>query len=496
MITKQLDKILRNNTLDFIGVKNNVTGFNVGISSLCCVILIKEREDLLASYANNFIERYTSESLLDELIDTGVKVNDGFAAILQQIEQEELVSVDEKDSYHSKNMSSILVQLFDLVYPTMKGLLLIAYFIQTVEEVYSERKSLQEAVNQVNQVLKSQGVAIDLKQLSKKYRTCVNQLSLQIPQSNINDTNNAFISVLSKRSIQREKTLRFIYNKMQEQGGLPVLSLNNKYLNQIINKIASSTSDLSEIILSDVGMTSNILKIVNQKRKSKSVLTVSHAIMLLGHEQLHKIIKDFKSIDIVTDADQKKELEMIFLSSYMGKTITENFAKKKEVKDIEEVIIGSMLHNLGQMIVLYYHPEAYFKIKKLMKQRKKNKRKASREILGITYDNIGIHFARQWNFHFLTIESLRVCYFNRVGKTKENLMINLPFCSNELCAFSGGVLDGMHKIRLKELINSLNMFSKDILSFIEQSWVDVTFFSKKHNIEINRRLLAQISATG
>ncbi len=75
-------------------------------------------------------------------------------------------------------------------------------------------------------------------------------------------------------------------------------------------------------------------------------------------------------------------------------------------------------------------------------------------------------------------------------------MINLPFCSSELCAFSGGALDGMHKIRLRELINSLNMFSKDIRTLLERSWKEVEEFSKQHNITVNKRLIAQIASTG
>ena len=131
-----------------------------------------------------------------------------------------------------------------------------------------------------------------------------------------------------------------------------------------------------------------------------------------------------------------------------------------------------------------------------MELKKLSKRKASREILGTTYDNIGIHFARQWNFPFLTVESLRVCYFNYLGQSKENLMINLPFCSSELCAFSGGALDGSHKTRLSELINCLNMFSRDIFELLRKSWVDVTLYSEKHKIPLNKRILGKISTTG
>lgn len=125
-----------------------------------------------------------------------------------------------------------------------------------------------------------------------------------------------------------------------------------------------------------------------------------------------------------------------------------------------------------------------------------NKRKAARNVLGTTYDNIGIYFATDWNLPFTTIESLRVCYFNRIGKTKDNLIVNLPFCSAELCAFLGGGLDKRQTIRLRELVNSLNLFSRELVQLLEKSWSDVTVFSKKQKIAITKRELAKIAATG
>jgi HD-like signal output (HDOD) protein len=217
--------------------------------------------------------------------------------------------------------------------------------------------------------------------------------------------------------------------------------------------------------------------------------------MLLGHEVLKKKVVEFVTLDDVDDADLKKELEYLFVSSYMSNSIARNYAIKADVKDTEELCISSMIHNMGQMLVLYYYPEAYCEIKELA--RKGNtKRKAARDTIGTTYDTIGIHFAREWNFPFITIESLRVCYFNRIGTTKDNLVVNLPFCSAELCAFSGGVLDRKQTARLRGLINSLDMFSRDLSNLLDKAWIDVRSFSKKQNIPISKRELSEIAAAG
>ncbi len=497
MVEKQLDNVLREQTLNHLGFNSAVPGFHVSIAAFSCIFLVHKRETEIAGSEGVAPERYTSETLFDELMDLGVMVDSDYDGILGQIKNEEYISVDDEDRYSSGSLSQILVRIFGLVYPTMKGVLLVAYFTQTAEEVKSLRKSLEEALEQVAHVLASQGVALDLNEISDGYRLGVKKIAFQLCETirESRDGDSSFRAIYKERAIKREKTIDHISKRMGEMGELPVLPLNGKYLRQQMDLSLYATGDISKIILSDVAMTVNLLKMVNQKKKGKPVATVSHAILLIGHEVLKKKVGEFITLEDVGDADLRKELEYIFVSSYMSNSIARNYAMKADVKDTEEVCISSMIHNIGQMLVLYYYPEAYYEIK-TMATKACSKRKAARNIIGTTYDNIGIHFARQWNFPFITIESLRVCYFNRIGTTKDNLVVNFPFCSAELCAFSGGVLDRKQTVRLRGLINSLNMFSRDLSTLLDMAWVDVRSFSKKQKIPITKRELSEIAAVG
>ncbi len=241
-------------------------------------------------------------------------------------------------------------------------------------------------------------------------------------------------------------------------------------------------------------MTVNLLCSVNRNLPGKNVKTVSHAILLTGQEEMENLALGFKSLADVEDPDQRRELESAFIASYMSYTFSKYTARRMGIVDVEEICISSMIHNLGQMIVLYYYPEAYFEIKTLIRHGN-TKRKAARKVMGTTYDTIGIHFARIWNFSFNTIESLRVCYFNRLGSTLDNLVINMPFCAAELCAYSGGVLGHKQKLRLRELVNAMNMFSRDISVLVNRSWSDVRLFCKKQKLTLDKREVSSIAAT-
>ncbi|MFH1153104.1 MAG: HDOD domain-containing protein [Pseudomonadota bacterium] len=497
MIARQLDKLLRKKTLSCIGVNEDIPGFNISIAGISCILLLEKREQEVSASAEKAQERYSSESLLDDLIDMGVNVDIHYGKIIRQLQNENYIFVDEMDRYASKGLSSVLIRLIDTVYPSMKGFMLVAFFVQTIEEVLSGRKDPQDALEQVTGVLDLKSVKVELSSFPRKDLESFKSILISPLKKIENDNNSSeFSSLYQKRLEKREKTIQYLTQMIKEKGDLPVLPLNDKFIRQKINQTFSSTSEIAEIILSDVGMTVNVLKAMNMGRGGRPVSTISHAIMLMGNEELKKIIDDFVSLETVTDESHRDEIQATYVSAYMSFSITRQVAFKAEIKDTEEMCICSMLHNIGQMIVLYYYPEAHERIKNLMRHKNSNKRKAARQVLGTTYDNIGIHFAEQWRFPFMTVESLRVCYFNRIGKTKENLIINLPFCATELCAFCGGVLNPAQTYRLRELINCLNMFSRDLAALLEKAWTDTLNFSKKQKISIKKRAMAEIAATG
>ncbi len=497
MVRDKLDKILATSTLKHMGIIKPVTGFKIGIPLLSSVYLIHEREKEIAASQANSIERYNSETLLDDLMDIGVPVDINDALVLEQIQNENYICIDENDWYYEEQLGAILIKLFSLIYPTMPGLNLIAYFNQTAEEVESGRKTLDLAIDQISRQLQSEGIPLDLSRLNKNYlpglKKLLTTLSGQTPPPK---RKHQLVHVVKGREKKRAQALETILNQMAARPYLPVLPLNEELVKNQINQKFSTNLDISEIILSDVAMVLNILKAVNLKSSIKKIGTISHAIMLLGHEELKEIVNQFVSLSTIEDPDYRAEFENNYFSAFMGYRVAVNYLSKRDIKDFEEISTCAMIHNLGQIIVLSYHPEAYFEVERLMETKKFNKRKAARQVIGTTYDSVGIHFASQWGFPFSVVESLKTCYFNRVGKTKDDVLVNFPFCATELCAFAGGVLDQKQTRRLRELINSLNMFSKDISTLIDKAWSDTTRFSSDHGINVKKKSLSKIAATG
>ena len=495
MIFKELDHSLRSNTLDHLGVDTGVPGFRISVYLLTCVLLVHNR-DLKLMRNPDCGERYTSELLMNDLQDLGVLVDQGFDEIIFQAMGSGFIHVDENDYYYCKKMAQILVKIFAAVYPTMKGLELVAYMLAAAEEVKADQLTIKGALDRVNHELKTKGVSLDFSKTAKGLHLVVAKLADTPPAKATSSSGqrDIFKSLYDARLRKKEKTVRILEQGMGKKPWLPILCRNHKAIKSSITQDFSATSDFTDIILSDAALTLNVLKAVNKNKSGALVGTVSHAVMLLGRESLKKIVLEFEAIDSINDGAQKREMEHSFIAAHMSYAITRRFAIKQGVRDTEELCIAAMLHNLGQMLVLVYYPEAYFKIKDITRKIN-NKRKAARQVLGTTYDTLGIVFARRWHLPYPFIESLRVCYFNRVGRSLTNMMVNFPFCSTELCAYAGGGLDDFQKLRTRNLINSLNLFSREINLFMQQAWEDVKVFSHTQELTIQRRALSEIAIT-
>ncbi len=497
MVLAELDRILKTNTLKHIGIKRAVPGFNISIPMLSSLFLIHQREKEITAAAEDPVERYSSETLMDDMMDVGVPAGVDFADTINRMHAESYIGIDENDFYHENRLGAVLVKLFTMIYPTMPGLTMVAYFNQTVDEIESGRKTFELAVEQANKQLQVEGIAVDLTKLKKNYVLGIKKIAMTPAADTSNEkTRDLLSNVIKEREARREKALKLMTKKMADSYYLPVLPLNEQMVKKQINEKFSTNLEVSEIILGDVAMALNILKVANSKSSKKTVGTISHAIMLLGHEELKEVVNRFVSLETIENQAHRQELENNYFSAFMGYRIAVNYLTNSDLKDFEEISICAMIHNFGQIMVLYYYPEAYFEIKGLMEEKQINKRKAARQVIGTTYDNIGVHFARLWGFPFRMIESLQTCYFNRVGKTRDNVLANFPFCATELCAFAGGALDKRQTLRLRELINSLNMFSRQISTLIDQSWSDTVDFSTDHKINLKKKVLSKIAATG
>ena len=241
---------------------------------------------------------------------------------------------------------------------------------------------------------------------------------------------------------QANSTLEFLLRRIRHQSDFPSFS---QHLMEI-NKKASisggnyaSASELANTILKDYSLTNKLLKLVNSAfygQYAGEVTTVSRAVVVLGFEEVSMAASSLMLFDHLTNKSQSEELKDAALSSFMSGMIAKDLSQQMDFPEMEEAFICSMLHNLGRHLVVFYFPEEHERIKNLMAQKGLDEETATRAVIGISHEDLGIGIAKSWKFPDKITRSMRSLPKGKPEKPRSqtDTLWKLSGFSNELCS--------------------------------------------------------------
>ncbi len=138
------------------------------IVTITSLILMVERENEIQAFSESSPGRYSKETLKHDLIDTGLDMDDTLTVSMDNLIEMGFVSTNGDGVLVPRESTPKLVAVLDNLYPGMPGINLVAYFIQTMDEVITGRKELDHAIRQFEQTLQNRG-----NPLSKTHQTPV-----------------------------------------------------------------------------------------------------------------------------------------------------------------------------------------------------------------------------------------------------------------------------------------------------------------------------------
>ncbi|MBL8487149.1 MAG: HDOD domain-containing protein, partial [Rhodocyclaceae bacterium] len=109
-------------------------------------------------------------------------------------------------------------------------------------------------------------------------------------------------------------------------------------------------------------------------------------------------------------------------------------------RQAEEAFICSLFHGLGELLARYYFPEESEEIRKLVDQKRVPLEAASRQVLGLSFEELGMGIAQAWGFPASIVGSMRRLPPGPVRKpvTHDDGLRLLAGFSNELCEAIAG----------------------------------------------------------
>jgi HD-like signal output (HDOD) protein len=172
----------------------------------------------------------------------------------------------------------------------------------------------------------------------------------------------------------------------------------------------STIADVSDVLSYDPAICARMLKVANSAffGVPSKVETIKAAIRLLGTQQVHDLVlaasiaKSFPDIP-----DNLISMEDFWVNSVRCGLLAKLLGEQCNSRDTERFFVGSLLHDVGHLIMYQTVPEESREALIAARQKNRPLYLVERDILGCDYGQVGSQLMQSWNFPQSWIEAVR-----------------------------------------------------------------------------------------
>ena len=207
-------------------------------------------------------------------------------------------------------------------------------------------------------------------------------------------------------------TLEFLLRRMRHKSDFPAMSDAVGRIQRLTHSENESITSLSNEILKDVALTQKLLRLVNTVQFSHAgggtISTVSRAAALVGFAGIRNLALSLILLERMENKAHAQQLREEFLRSLMAASLARELCLNP--RENEEAFLCAMFHNLGRALTEFYFPEEAQQIRRITRPERLagsaatggkpaaplSEASASAQVLGLSYEQLGLGVARQW----------------------------------------------------------------------------------------------------
>ncbi|MCB1758311.1 MAG: HDOD domain-containing protein [Gammaproteobacteria bacterium] len=188
----------------------------------------------------------------------------------------------------------------------------------------------------------------------------------------------------------------------QVTAGAKLVSLPDLYirLRAVLDDPDFAMADVAQVIGTDPGMTTRLLRIVNSAffGLSANIETVTRATSLLGTQQVHDLVLATS----VAETFQGVSSDQIDMAEFWRRSVrcgvvARLLAESCNVLDSERLFVAGLLREIGHLIMYQTVPELALAAMRQAEERDQPLFEAERDLIGLDYARVGGMLMRQWN---------------------------------------------------------------------------------------------------
>ena len=215
------------------------------------------------------------------------------------------------------------------------------------------------------------------------------------------------------RSLLPNPAIREKVSKMERIPSMPTLYL------ELVRQLQSPNSaidDIAKTVSRDIGMTVQILKIVNSAffGLSRPTSNIAEAISFIGVETVKHLVL---AAGIFRQFESRKlggiSLETLWQHSSRTAAAAQSIAKNERAgrQAVEDAMAAGLLHDVGKLVLASNYPEQYEEIGRQAQANRVEWLVQEREVLGFDHADVGGYLLGLWGLPPAVVEAVAFHHF-------------------------------------------------------------------------------------
>jgi HD-like signal output (HDOD) protein len=212
-------------------------------------------------------------------------------------------------------------------------------------------------------------------------------------------------------------------------------------LQKLLSDPDTDFSQIAKVVKIDPALTGDLLKLVNsaQYMLRNKIQDIEEALKMVGFRGMRNLLYSYGSQSILKD--KYGEMKRLWDHSYRTAFYGYHIAKKYNFKKIlDDVYVSSLLHDLGQVVVEFLHPDLLENIKTFTVDRGITAEMFEKFTIGLHHAEIGARIAEHWHFPDQLISAIRFHHEPEKVSDEMKELVYTVYLANALCNIEEGIL--------------------------------------------------------
>ncbi|WP_321418134.1 HDOD domain-containing protein [uncultured Desulfobacter sp.] len=202
-----------------------------------------------------------------------------------------------------------------------------------------------------------------------------------------------------------------IIKRMQGRDTFLTFSQQINDVNHILNMDYSSAGDIARVILNDLSLTTQVLKLVNssiyRQFSNKGISTISEAMIILGTDEVRELAAGLKVFEMMKSRASSLILKEKMIRSLHRSAVARQIDSEKRGRASDAFPVSAMMYELGEYLVALLDPGTYIKVEVALEEEGVSRETAAKMILGLTYFELGQLVALKFNLPQKIVQAMR-----------------------------------------------------------------------------------------